>query len=114
MSRDHLSLLLCAVLLTGCSGSKPPNSVAVTPTTATKSEYPYAECPAIMEWFEKNLDDPKSLEVVEWVSRTQSPVSGVVEVRVTIRANNRFGAKTLFRKAAIVRGENVSQVVDLN
>lgn len=77
--------------------------VKTTGPVSGKDKDPWPECSLVRKWFEENLPDPKTLEIINWDSRVitekpgprtvhPAPAEGTATILVKIRTKNKFGA----------------------
>lgn len=96
---------VCLPVVTGCSSSPTSAEVesAKKDVQARKNvPGPWPECPIVLDWFEKNLPDPKSLEIIEWEKRY-----GSVNIEVKYRAKNELGGMSVSHRVFLIRDGKV-------
>ena len=85
-------------------------SAPTHPDAVQVADSPWPECPRVVAFLKKNVDDPSGLEVVEWVRRNDEPQWGFVDVVVRYRCKNKAGAFQVFRNALRVWPDRIDVV----
>ncbi len=79
------------------------------------TSYPYPECEEIVQYFNRNSNDPESLEFI-WVERRSAIVNCTsthqddFDIYIKVRGKNSFGAKSLAHHTCTIRGGKLVNV----